>query len=208
MYQKGWCGVNIIKTNFVYEKPLIPLDMNKVNYIILHHPDAVNATPQQIHQWHLDNGWSGAGYNEYVRKDGTVYILRGDNIGAQCQGFNSVSYGICAEGDYDTETNMPQAQFDALVQRIKYNKARFKNFKAIVPHNVFGNTSCPGKYFPTEKIINASEVIKMDQPHWADGIFKELNDNGITITDKRFDDKATRAEVLAMILQLYKALKK
>ena len=29
--------------------------------IILHHAAAVTCTPQQVHQWHLANGWSGIG---------------------------------------------------------------------------------------------------------------------------------------------------
>ena len=27
--------------------------------IILHHAAAVTCTPQQVHQWHLANGWTG-----------------------------------------------------------------------------------------------------------------------------------------------------
>lgn len=144
----------VIKTNFKYSNPLIPLDLNKIIFIVLHHADAVEATPEDIHQWHLVNGWSGAGYNEYIRKDGTVYIMRGDNIGAQCANMNSKSYGICVEGNYDIEKTMPEAQLNALVERIKYNKSRFKNLTDIVPHSKFTATSCCGKYFPYETIMN------------------------------------------------------
>lgn len=36
--------------------------------IILHHAAAVTCTPQQVHQWHLANGWTGIGYHFFVRK--------------------------------------------------------------------------------------------------------------------------------------------
>lgn len=51
--------------------------------IILHHAAAVTCTPQQVHQWHLANGWTGIGYHFFVRKEGTVYRGRPeDTVGA------------------------------------------------------------------------------------------------------------------------------
>lgn len=153
--------MEILKANLVFNQPLAPLDLSKVQYIILHHPEAISATPDEIHQWHLEKGWSGAGYNEYVRKDGTVYIMRGDNIGAQCKDYNSISYGICAEGNYDIEKTMPLEQLNSLIQRIQFNKARFKNYKKIVPHKEFVNTNCPGRYFPLSEILKRIEGANM-----------------------------------------------
>jgi hypothetical protein len=149
--------MNVIQTNFEYRKPLIPLNLDKVLFIVVHHPEAITATPEQIHQWHLerDGGtWAGFGYNEYIRKDGTVYIGRGDNIGAQCANMNSKSYGICCEGNYDVETKMPEAQFNALVERIKFHKARFKNLLEVAPHSKYYATSCPGRYFPMQQVMD------------------------------------------------------
>ena len=45
----------------------------KTDMIVLHHAAAKNATIYNIHKWHLTNGWSGAGYHFYIRKDGTIY---------------------------------------------------------------------------------------------------------------------------------------
>lgn len=54
--------------------------------IILHHAAAVTCTPQQVHQWHLANGWTGIGYHFFVRKDGTVYRGRPeDTVGAHAR---------------------------------------------------------------------------------------------------------------------------
>lgn len=127
----------------------IPLNLDKVLFIILHHTAAITASADEINQWHLANGWNGgAGYNEYIRKDGNVYIMRGDNIGAQTANLNSKSYGICCEGNYDIEKNMPALQYGSLIERIKYNKSRFRNLLEINGHNKYSTTSCPGKNFP------------------------------------------------------------
>lgn len=168
-----------------FAKPLIPLDLNNVKYIILHSIDAVAATPEQIHEWHLKNGWSGFGYNEYIRKDGSVFIGRGDNIGAQCQGYNSKSYGIACEGDYDTETEMPKEQLKSLIARIKYNKARFKNLVEIVPHSKLFATSCPAKYFPLNVVLGSINVITL-----PDAI-KILQEHGIINSPQYWEDVAS-----------------
>lgn len=140
----------------------IPLNLDSVKYIVLHHPEAVTATPDEINQWHLENGWSGGfGYNEYIRKDGTVYIGRGDNIGAQCQNYNSKSYGIGCEGNYKVETEMPEVQKLAVIARIKFNKPRFPNYQLTAPHSQFVKTECPGKYFPMVEILRRIEVVNV-----------------------------------------------
>lgn len=46
------------------------------------------------------------------------------------------------------------------------------------------------------------------EEHWAESIFKELNSLGVTINEKRFEDKITRGESMALALRLFKALKK
>jgi len=210
--------MDIIKTNFEYNPPLRPLDLDAVNYIIIHHLGASTATPEDINQWHKENGWSGFGYNEYIKKDGTVYIGRGDNVGAQCLGYNEVSYGIACEGDYDKEKDMPQAQFLALVKRIQDNIPRFKNFKCVVPHKQFTETECPGKYFPLTEVLsvlNKIEVVKVvnvvdpGKPETYDTIFDSLNKEGIVLHEKRFDDPVKRGELFAVVWQLMKwAIKK
>lgn len=130
-----------------YLKPLIPLDMSKLKYVVLHHIEAKFATAEDIHMWHRQNGWSGAGYNIYIRKDGTRHIMRGNNIGAHCEGFNSVSYGIAVEGNYDIEKEMPSAQFTTLCKELK----KFPKLE-IKLHKELGKTNCPGKYFPIGNI--------------------------------------------------------
>lgn len=154
----------VTNANLNFKSDLIPLKLDKVKFIVIHHIAADFATPGQIHDWHLSNGWAGAGYNEYIRKDGTVYIMRGDNIGAQCQGFNSCSYGISLEGNYDISSDCPDAQYQALLDRIRFNLSRFPKNCVVVPHRELYQTSCPGKLFPMTKLLSdiniGSDVLK------------------------------------------------
>lgn len=149
--------MQVINTNLRYRNNLIPLNLAKVGLVFLHHITATTATPQQIHQWHLDNGWNGFGYNEYIKKDGTVYIGRGDHIGAHVHGYNSKSYGIAVEGNYEVEKDMPQAQFNSLIDRIKHHKHRLPkgDLIKVLPHDTFSKTACPGKHFPMLQIYES-----------------------------------------------------
>lgn len=152
--------MNSVKANLTFRTALMPLNINNVKYIVIHHIQAKTATPEQIHQWHLGKGWSGAGYNEYIRKDGSVYILRGDHVGAHCadakNNYNPIGYGIACEGDYEMESIMPLPQMKSLVDRIKHNKSRMSGAK-IVKHKELTSTSCPGKNFPWNDIIKQVE---------------------------------------------------
>lgn len=159
--------MKVVQTNLKFRSALTPLNLDGISAIVLHHIAAKTATVEQIHAWHLERdnrAWAGIGYNEYIRKDGTVYIGRGDNVGAHTKNINSRTYGISVEGDYDTEKEMPKVQFDAVVERVRFNKARFKNLIEVAPHKKFATTACPGKYYPLEEILKAIEVQPKAKP--------------------------------------------
>ena len=152
--------MNVIYANLRYTGELIPLKLDKIKFLVIHHIEANTATPSDIHEWHQKNGWAGNGYNEYILKDGTVYICRGDNVGAHCGGFNSCSYGIALEGDYSMNGNVPVEQYNSLVERIRYNLGRFPKNCVVVPHSVLVDTECPGDAFPIAKLLQ--DVSKLD----------------------------------------------
>ena len=92
--------------------------------IILHHAAASKCSAQQIHRWHLANGWVGIGYHFLVRKDGSVYRGRPeDTVGAHAGNNNYDSIGICFEGNFMTET-MPIIQKWAGQELVQYLKER------------------------------------------------------------------------------------
>lgn len=124
--------------------------------IILHHADASNCTAEQIHSWHLNNGWSGAGYHFLVRKDGSIYRLRPeDKVGAHAGGSNYNSIGICAEGKYMEET-MPEAQKESLKELVSYLKGKY-NITVVQAHRDVCATSCPGDNYPFEEIATSGQ---------------------------------------------------
>ncbi len=129
----------------------------KTTGLVIHHAAAKCCDAQDIHQWHLKNGWSGIGYHYLVRKNGTVHRGRPeDTVGAHAYGVNSCTIGVCFEGDYESETNMCRAQFDAGVSLCAEIAKRYDlGAKDIKKHSAHNATACPGKYFPFDALVDA-----------------------------------------------------
>lgn len=144
--------MEIIETNLQFKS------MNKrtsTNRIILHHSACSNCTAEQIHQWHLNNGWAGAGYHFLVRKDGSIYRLRPEEyIGAHASGSNSDSIGICAEGNFENET-MTELQKQSLKELVSYLKNKY-GISKVQKHSDVNSTACPGKNYPFDEIVNGA----------------------------------------------------
>lgn len=122
--------------------------------IILHHAAAVTCTPQQVHQWHLANGWTGIGYHFFVRKDGTVYRGRPeDTVGAHAGNNNYDSLGVCFEGSFDRET-MPDVQLRAGQELVAYLKQKY-GISTVQRHSDVNATGCPGDNFPFDALAGA-----------------------------------------------------
>lgn len=124
---------------------------NNPDMIILHHAEASQCTVQDIHAWHLANGWAGIGYHYFVRKDGSIYTGRPENaIGSHCLHYNAHSIGICAEGEYMKE-QMPVVQKQALIELGAYIKNKY-GIKIVGGHKEYYQTDCPGINYPLEEI--------------------------------------------------------
>ena len=70
--------MNIIETNFNWNGGFT--QRSSTSQIILHHADAITCTVEDIHRWHLNNGWTGIGYHYFVKKDGSIYRGRPENV--------------------------------------------------------------------------------------------------------------------------------
>lgn len=151
--------LNIIKHNWNWR--FTPSKRKKTLYIILHHSAADVSSPEQIHQWHLqrDNGtWAGIGYNFVVRKNGEVHEGRPiDASGAHTYNYNSISVGVCFEGNYETTSVMPSAQVQAGRELLAYLKKYYPSAQ-IKCHRDFQSTACPGKFFPLGELLNYNAV--------------------------------------------------
>ena len=153
--------MEIIETNLEFNSNHSA--MKEVEGIALHNSGvSVLQSIEVIHNYHKNKGWAGIGYHYYVRKDGSVYRGRPENMaGAHCPGVNSTSIGICAEGNFNEET-MSEVQKQAIIELVKDIKSRY-NIKWIKGHREILATSCPGANFPLEEIKNAVENIKDEE---------------------------------------------
>ena len=150
----------------------------RTDAIILHHAEATYATAQDVHRWHLGNGWAGIGYHYYVRKNGLVYRGRPeDAVGAHAgskSGYNGRSIGVCFEGDYMTET-MPTAQLEAGRALLRDIEARYGGGLRVIGHRDVTATDCPGTRFPMDAMKHHEEDEDMytiyktikDVPDWG-----------------------------------------
>lgn len=140
----------------------IPGKRVSTGYVILHHAAAKSCSADDVHRWHLDNGWCGIGYNFFVRKDGSVYRGRAENaVGAHTIGYNSMSVGICFEGNFEVE-QMPEDQIKAGQELVAYLKAKYPGVK-LGRHKDFDSTACPGRYFPYDTIISGTSAASITE---------------------------------------------
>ena len=201
--------MNIIETNLEFK------DMStrkSTERIILHHADAKSCSAEDIHRWHLNNGWSGAGYHFLVKKDGKVYRLRPeDKVGAHAYGSNYNSLGICFEGDY-MEEDMLEAQKAAGKELVAYLKNKY-NIKTVQAHRDVCATSCPGDEFPFDEIAKSetsNEIIHQPQENVQKGnvarIQSILNERyGLNISvDNIYGNETKKALVKGLQTELNK----
>lgn len=118
---------------------------NKTDYIIIHHTASTSEmTVESIHQQHLNQGWAGIGYNLYINKQGEVWEGRPEEMsGAQCEGFNSISIGVCLSGNFEEEEPNVN-QITSLIELLHYLRTKYPNVE-IVGHKDLNATACPGK---------------------------------------------------------------
>ena len=145
--------MNIIEKTYNWNGKLS--NRKATNRIILHHAESKSCTADDIHRWHLANGWAGIGYHFFVRKDGSIYRGRPENdIGSHVKGSNSDSIGICFEGSYMTET-MSQIQINAGRELVVYLKKKY-GISKVQKHKDVCSTNCPGTNFPFDAIVNGT----------------------------------------------------
>jgi hypothetical protein len=175
--------------------------------IVLHHAQASRCTIVDIDRWHReDNHWEGGcGYHFLVSKDCKIYEGRPIDIeGAHCVGWNHRSIGICFEGDFNQE-KMSLGQEQKGIELIRWIRDKYKMPLRILRHKDAnpGSTECPGENFRNIIILEGSKDIMENQTvHWAQGIYDELKAKGITINETRFNDNITRAETMALLVQI------
>ena len=129
----------------------IPLENRPAtNFLVIHHTGSgadIDASAEEIHGWHLNNGWAGIGYHYVVRKDGTVEQGRPHwTIGSHAYGKNSESIGIHLSGDF-TEASPTEAQIEStalLIANLCTDYGLPIDRQHVFGHREVGESSCPG----------------------------------------------------------------
>ncbi|RHR91437.1 N-acetylmuramoyl-L-alanine amidase [Coprobacillus sp. AF15-30] len=154
--------MNIIEKTYKWNGKLS--NRKSTNRIILHHAESKSCTADDIHRWHLANGWCGIGYHFFVRKDGSIYRARPEGVvGSHAKGSNSDSIGICFEGSYMTET-MSDVQINAGRELVAYLKNKY-GITTVQKHKDVCSTNCPGTNYRRKK---HNELTKDGQKHDKD----------------------------------------
>ena len=162
-----------------------------LEYIVVHHTaSTAKETVEQIHNFHINNnGWAGIGYHFYIRKDGTIYRGRPEEyIGAHCENYNSVSLGICCEGNFEIE-QPTEKQLQSLSELIHNLKQKYGNVQ-VIGHRDLNATVCPGKnlYSKLGSIIANSATPDYVKVFMTNNKFSVVQSNGkkftLPFTDK------------------------
>jgi len=169
---------------FEYIKPsglnFPPLNKRtETTMIVLHHSATTSATLKAMHDYHITKGMSGLAYNIVVFKDGSTFWGRGlDIVGGHTSDtkINKISLGICAIGNFETET-MGNDQKEALKKVIRDLLKYYPSITEIKGHKEVTSTACPGKNYPlgemkillNESTDTSSEDVDTD----SSGLIKE-----------------------------------
>jgi peptidoglycan hydrolase-like protein with peptidoglycan-binding domain len=131
-----------------YKKP-----KRNINRVFIHCDASSNPdlSVKDIHQMHLDRGWSGCGYHIYIDHNGMAWHGRDlESTGAHTSGYNENSLGICVNGlklsDFN-EKQFTKLQFIcAQINQAHDKKIRFSE------HNDVAAKACP--VFDAYKVLN------------------------------------------------------
>ena len=118
--------------------------------IVVHHIGMANnddVSAETVHQWHLNNGWSGIGYHYVIRKSGAIEAGRPHwAIGAHAYGENKHTIGIHVCGNFEI-AEPTDAQIEALAMLIANLCEDYGlpiDEDHVVGHRDLMATACPG----------------------------------------------------------------
>lgn len=176
-----------------------------LEYIVIHHTaSTAKETVEQIHNFHINNnGWAGIGYHFYIRKDGTIYRGRPEKyVGAHCENYNSVSLGICLEGNFEIE-KPTEKQIQSVTDLVKYLRKKYGNFK-LVGHKDLNATACPGQYLYSQLLsIDANANEEYVKVFMSNNKLSVVLDNGDKFTYS-FTDKNELLRKMSIGLKIMK----
>lgn len=141
--------VNIEDTGIEWDEDELA-ERELTDMIVIHHTGEadIDASAEQIHEWHLNNGWAGIGYHFVIRKDGTIEKGRPEwAVGSHAYGENSHTIGIHLSGDFD-EAEPTTDQIENCAMLIAYLCQKYgipTDRDHVVGHGELMATNCPGE---------------------------------------------------------------
>lgn len=139
--------VNVKDTDLYFNGDLS--NRETTDMIVLHHTGGadIDASAEEIDQWHKNNGWVGIGYHYVIRKDGTIEKGRPDwTVGAHAYGENWHTIGIHLSGDFSV-AEPTEAQIEStamLLANLCTDYGIPIDEDHIVGHRDLMSTDCPG----------------------------------------------------------------
>lgn len=136
------------------------------DFLVIHHAVTANtddfsreqahAHARQVQDIHQGQSWIDTGYAFIISRGGYITEGRhrsletlesGDSFveGAHASGVNTVSIGICLEGNYEEASSVPDAQWNSLQALVDYARSQYGIPDGeLYGHRDHGSTACPG----------------------------------------------------------------
>ncbi len=133
-------------------KPFLTFDSleerRRTDFIVVHHTAiAADSSAKDIHQIHLNQGYSGIGYHFLIRKNGAIEKGRPVwAVGAHAYGYNAQSIGVCLSGNFEVEkpTDFQIESAALLIANLCYDFNLPISRRFILGHRELNATACPG----------------------------------------------------------------
>ena len=162
--------------------------------IVIHHTGAnMDASAEQIHEWHLGNGWAGIGYHFLIRKDGTIEQGRPlGTVGAHVYGENRHTVGINLAGNFElgdpTEAQTAAAaRLIASLCTVYQLDPRWQG--TVKGHRDLNATACPGRYLYAQ----LPDIVQQARLYYAS---EEMQTERLRIAQhEREEQEAQRARI-------------
>lgn len=115
----------------------------KIKYIVVHCADTPNdreVTAEEIHGWHLANGWDGIGYHKVIGRSGLVENGRPEYWqGSHVRGHNHESLGVCLIG----KDQFTDEQWSSLFEVLDDWKRKHPGAEIVGHHDLDPHKTCP-----------------------------------------------------------------
>ncbi|WP_276724812.1 peptidoglycan recognition protein family protein [Selenomonas noxia] len=160
--------------------------------IVVHHIGMANnddVSAETVHQWHLNNGWSGIGYHFLIRKDGTIEEGRPlGTVGAHVYGENRHTVGINLVGNF--ESAVPTEAQKTAAAHLIASLCTVYQLDPVWESTVKGHcdlnaTACPGRYLYAQM----PDIVQQARTYYAS---EELQAERLRIAERGQEQQGIR----------------